>query len=621
MHIKNIIIIAVCALFISCKTYDKKPELQVKKQPNVLWLLTDDQRYDAVPTFNKILHGRENSELGYVESPEVDKLAQMGTTFINTYCQAQVCAPSRACMHYGRYPFRSGVYEFEYFNNKAEHTRPSIPETMEEMGYQTLHIGKLGVRLRSFEGDSVFSPQLYQQDISSTVLAEQGLCEWARETLTTFNGKKLKKPIRPEMFVTPDGKREYLLESLEEDGLVEKGTGKRLYETYDFLRDYRKGTKQTVFKGGIMAGVSSQPAGKTRDGYYATSLVEFLKNENTPFKMGEAEFNGVDTSKPLFCHVGFDFPHTPVLPPADYRERFQKYNYKLPTLTDEEWKTMPEQLKNVVRAYGTNHFTDAEKLKMIQDYFAFCAYGDRLIGQAADAFIKYSEKHNQPWVIVYVCGDHGWKLNDHGSVMKNTPWEVDSHNPIIVVSSDKDKFPAGKVVYNYTEFVDIAPTILASGGADINNEKFSYLDGMDLAAVAAGTAPVRDYVIGESHTLTGPRAYIRTKEYMFSIKTRPDKNRGVNIEWALNATYEELDPGLYHVTVDPGETNNVAFDPKYRDIAMKFKDKLLPIVLGDNRVEIMWGGNDYGQTMRAIGTEVHHSNFAPGAHDYKLKLD
>ena len=83
MHIKNIIIIAVCALFISCKTYDKKPELQVKKQPNVLWLLTDDQRYDAVPTFNKILHGRENSELGYVESPEVDKLAQMGTTFIS----------------------------------------------------------------------------------------------------------------------------------------------------------------------------------------------------------------------------------------------------------------------------------------------------------------------------------------------------------------------------------------------------------------------------------------------------------------------------------------------------------------------------------------------------------
>jgi len=597
-----------------------KANAEQKKQPNVLWILTDDQRYDAIQAFNKMLHNREEGELGYVESPEIDRLTTMGTTFVNTYCHAQVCAPSRASMHQGRYPFRSGVYEFEYFNNKAEHTRPMIPETMEELGYQTLHIGKLGVRLRSFVGDSVFSPQIYQTDISSEVLAEQGMCEWARETLTTIDGKKLKKPLRPEMIVMPDGKREYILKSMEEEGMVEKGTAKRLYEKYDYLRDYRKNRPQNEFDGGIMAGVSSQPAGKTRDGYYASSLVEFLKHENETFKLGDASFEGVDTSKPLFCHVGFDFPHTPVLPPANYRERFQKYNYKLPTLTDEEWKTMPEQLKNVVRAYGTNHFTDEEKLKMIQDYFAFCAYGDQLVGQAADAFIKYSEKHKQPWMIMFVCGDHGWKLNDHGSVMKNTPWEIDSHNPIVVVSSDKKKFPANKVVYDYTEFVDIAPTILAAGGAQIKDEKFNYLDGMDLATVAAGKAPVRDYVIGESHTLTGPRAYIRTKDYVLSIKTRPDKNRGVNMEWAMNASYEDLDPGLYDVTVDPGETNNVAFDPKYHDIAMKMKDKLLNIVLGDNRVEIMWGGDNFGESMRSIGTEVHHSNFNPGVHDYKLKL-
>ena len=131
---------------------------QIKKQPNVLWILTDDQRYDAIRAFNQMLHKRDEGELGYVESPCVDKLTTMGITFVNTYCHAQVCAPSRASMHQGRYPFRSGVYEFEYFNNKAEHTRPMIPQIMQENGYQTLHIGKLGVRLRSFVGDSVFSP-------------------------------------------------------------------------------------------------------------------------------------------------------------------------------------------------------------------------------------------------------------------------------------------------------------------------------------------------------------------------------------------------------------------------------------------------------------------------------
>ena len=40
----------------------------IADQPNVLWILTDDQRYDSIRAFNKLLHGREMSELGYVES-------------------------------------------------------------------------------------------------------------------------------------------------------------------------------------------------------------------------------------------------------------------------------------------------------------------------------------------------------------------------------------------------------------------------------------------------------------------------------------------------------------------------------------------------------------------------
>ena len=43
------------------------------------------------------------------------------------------------------------------------------------------------------------------------------------------------------------------------------------------------------------------------------------------------------------------------------------------------------------------------------------------------------------------------------------------------------------------------------------------------------------------------------------------------------------------------------------------KDKLLNIVLGDNRVEINWERS-------GTGTKIFRSNFAPGAHDYKLKL-
>ena len=136
---------------------------------------------------------------------------------------------------------------------------------------------------------------------------------------------------------------------------------------------------------------------------------------------------------------------------------------------------------------------------------------------------------------------------------------------------------------------------------------------LDMAKVANQTIPARDYVIGESHAVTGPRAYIRTKDYVFSMQTRPNKERGKHFDWARTASYEELDPALYHFSKDPKEVNNLAFDSQYQSIAHKMKKKLINIVLGDGRVEVDWG-------TKADGVEVHYSNFASGTHDHPLKI-
>lgn len=587
-----------------------------QQKPNVLWLLTDDQRYDSVSAFNEMLTGNQDNELGYVESPNVDRLAKMGTTFINTYCQAAGCAPSRASMISGRYPFHSGVYEFEYHNNNAEHSKPTLPEQMEALGYQTLHIGKLGVRLKTInENNKVRPANIFQTDIDFKQLRRDGLTDWGKDWFFEIDGEKLDEPYKNlEFFVTPEGEFQYISEKFESDYPKYKGTAEKLMKDYDLLRHYNTKKPKTIFGPGILSGVSPQPAGKTRDGYYASIFSEFLENQNKKFDVGSRTFNGVNTTKPLFCQIGFDFPHTPVLPPADYRARFQKHTYKIPQLDKNELKTMPAQIKKQVKSGYSDNFTNAEKQAMIQDYYAFCAYGDALIGQTADDFIAYSESKKQPWVIVYVCGDHGWKLNDHGSVSKFTPWDIDTHNPIIVVSSDKKAFPANKVVRDYTEFVDIAPTVLSAAGANLKNDKFSYLDGFDMKDVASGKAQSRDYIVGENHAVTGPRAFIRTKDYVFSMQSRPSKKRGENMEWARTAAYKDLDPSLYKTSSDPHEVNNLAFDKAYQKIAQQMKDKLIDVVLGDGRVEVAWG-------KKADGTKVYRSNFAPGAHDYKLKLD
>ncbi|MEL7265528.1 MAG: sulfatase-like hydrolase/transferase [Planctomycetota bacterium] len=237
-------------------------------QPNVLWILTDDHRYDSIRAFNKMLHGREMSQLGYVESPCTDRLARMGTTFINTYCQAQGCAPSRASMHYGRYPFRSGIYEFEYHNNNAEHCRPTLPESMAQLGYQTTHVGKLGVRVKTIKGNWSASHPIYQQSFYFKDLARDGLCGWGKDWTKQINGVKFDKPFQSlEFFVTPDGKFEYC--SLELEKLMPEfsGTAARVMEKYDLLRRHNQKKGKHVDSGMILSGVSSRMAGKTRDGY------------------------------------------------------------------------------------------------------------------------------------------------------------------------------------------------------------------------------------------------------------------------------------------------------------------------------------------------------------------
>ncbi len=594
-----------------------KATLIAQQQPNVLWVLTDDHRYDAIRSFNKMLTNNEMSSLGYVESPNIDRLTKMGTTFLNTYSQAQGCAPSRASIHYGRYPFRSGVYEFEYHNNNTENSYPHLPQQMEKLGYQTVHIGKLGVRLRTIKNGKAVDPKMYQTDISAKILANEGLAEWGKiSLLKEIDGQKLAKPFRNIKYLkTEDGKFHYFTKELEEQNPQFAGMAKNIYEKLDLLRKHTPKKPETEFSDGILGGISPRPAGKTRDGYYTSSFIKFLENENNTFTLGTKTFDGIDTSKHLFCHIGYDFPHTPVLPPKEYRERFKKHKYKIPEMTKEEWAKMPAQLKKQVNNSYSNDFTDAQKLKMIQDYYAFCAYGDALVGESIDAFINYSKSKKQPWLVVYVNGDHGWKLNEHGAYSKFTPWDIDAHNPIVVVSSDKKAFPEGKVITDYTEFVDIAPTILNASGANINTKKFSYLDGLDLANVVSGKAPKRDYVIGESHAATGPRAFIRTKDYAFSMQTRPNKKRGVNMLWAQNASYKELDPALYDMNKDPNEKENLAFDKNYKKVVEKMKAKLINIVLGDNRAEVLWG-----KGTKVTGTKIIKSNFAPGAHDYKLKV-
>jgi len=66
----------------------------VTDPPNILWLCTDQQRFDTI-------HSLGNS---HINTPNLDRLVAQGVSFSNAFCQSPVCSPSRASFLTGRYP-------------------------------------------------------------------------------------------------------------------------------------------------------------------------------------------------------------------------------------------------------------------------------------------------------------------------------------------------------------------------------------------------------------------------------------------------------------------------------------------------------------------------------------
>lgn len=99
-----------------------------KQRPNIIYILTDDQRYDELGFMNPIL-----------DTPHMNRLAKEGTHFRNAFVTTSLCSPSRASILTGLYMHNHGVVD----NNKPprEGTR-YFPEYLQEAGYTTGFFGK-----------------------------------------------------------------------------------------------------------------------------------------------------------------------------------------------------------------------------------------------------------------------------------------------------------------------------------------------------------------------------------------------------------------------------------------------------------------------------------------------
>jgi len=111
--------------------------LQAAERPNLLFIYTDDQRYDAMSAVQK--EQGDGGRFPWFQTPHMDRLAAEGVRFRNAFVVCSLCAPSRAVNLTGRY---------NHFNGVASNFRPfpidsvTHASLLRASGYTTAYVGK-----------------------------------------------------------------------------------------------------------------------------------------------------------------------------------------------------------------------------------------------------------------------------------------------------------------------------------------------------------------------------------------------------------------------------------------------------------------------------------------------
>ena len=131
-------------------------------RPNILVIQADQMTALCLSAYGK----------PYAITPNIDKIAENGTTFTNSYCNNPVCGPSRASMMTGRLPSDVGV-----FDNGAEFlpSEPTFAHYLRKLGYKTTLAGKMHFvgsdQLHGFE--ERLTTDIYPSDFAWTADWEQ----------------------------------------------------------------------------------------------------------------------------------------------------------------------------------------------------------------------------------------------------------------------------------------------------------------------------------------------------------------------------------------------------------------------------------------------------------------
>lgn len=127
-----------CDSEIARETVTEKNEPVSKRQSNVIFLLTDDQRWDTLGCAGNSI----------IQTPNIDQMAQTGARFTNAFVTTSMDASSRASILTGQWTRQHGIIDLEtpLSEDALDLTYPVL---LRKAGFKTGFVGKYGIGTQS----------------------------------------------------------------------------------------------------------------------------------------------------------------------------------------------------------------------------------------------------------------------------------------------------------------------------------------------------------------------------------------------------------------------------------------------------------------------------------------
>ena len=464
-------------------------------RPNILFVLTDQQRQDSMACYGN----------DWIETPNLNTIADHGFVFENAYVTQPVCTPSRASIMTGLYPHTVGLHRN---NIPLPADTPTIAELI---------------------GDDYYCGYFGKWHLGDDMVLQHGFDTWV--SVEDFHRTRAtKKEYR---FLEADYN-----DHLRKHGVEPPGPD-RSYENWFATAGLTEEQTQAYFLGDTAA--------------------DFIRN-HPQSQHGDM---------PFMLYVSFFEPHPPYTGPLNDLYDPADISVGPAFLTRPDDSSLLNRLRadyymaGNLNPLGIDDYHDLTSVDgwrgLRAKYFANVTLVDRQVGKMLDALRETGQWDN---TIIVFTSEHGEMAGDHGMLEKRSMYEEASRVPLLmrIPGSGPDTQRATQRIAGSVSLVDLVPTLLdiCGTGTDAAPE----LQGRSLAQVIDGHTDLsaNDVFVqwnGMGDRNLGTAEINRMASMPWRTVITPDR-------WKLNLCATDRCE-LYDLNNDPHELTNLYDAPEHRD--------------------------------------------------------